>query len=50
MLPDHSHTLKSRFKRDTYLVGEELDKELPGIVGARGDTVWDRGYCYGRGV
>ena len=26
------------------LVGEKPDKELPGIVGARGDTVSDIGY------
>ena len=39
MLPDHPHTLKSECKGDVCLVGEKLDKELPGIVGARGDTV-----------
>ena len=41
MLPDHPHchTLKSGYKEDVCLVDEKPDKELPGIVGARGDTV-----------
>ena len=39
MLPDHPHILKSGFKGGVFLVGEKPDKELPGIVGARGDTV-----------
>ena len=39
VLPDHPHTLKPGFKGDVCLVGEKPDKELPGIVGARGDTV-----------
>ena len=44
MLPDHPHTLKPGCKGGVCLVGEKPDKELPGIVGARGDTVWDIGY------
>ena len=31
-------------KGGVLLVGEKPDKELPGIVGARGDIVKDRGY------
>ena len=44
MLADHPHTLKSGCKGGVRLVGEKPDEELPGIVGARGDTVLDRGY------
>ena len=44
MLPDHPRTLKPGCKGGVCLVGEKLDKELPGKVGARGDTVSDRGY------
>ena len=37
------HTLKSGCKGDICLVGENPDKELPDLVGARGDTtVLDR--------
>ena len=39
MLPDYPHTLKSGCKGDVCLVGEKPDIELPGIVGARRDTV-----------
>ena len=44
MLPDHPRTLKLGCKGDVWLVGEKADKELLGIVGARGDTVLNRGY------
>ena len=39
MLTDHLHTLKPGCKGGVCLVGEKHDKELPGRVGARGDTV-----------
>ena len=39
MLPDHPHTLRPGCKEGVCLVGEKTDKELPGKVGARGDTV-----------
>ena len=44
MLPDHPHTLKSGCNGGVCLVGDKPVKELPGIVGARGDTVYDRRY------
>ena len=34
---------KSGCKGDVCLVDEKFDKELPDVVGARGDTVKDRG-------
>ena len=37
--PYHSNTLKPGCKGGVCLVGEKPDKELPGIGGARGDTV-----------
>ena len=39
VLPDHPHTLKPGCKGGVCLVGEKPDKELPGIIEARGDTV-----------
>ena len=33
------HTLKPGYKGGVCLISEKPDKELPGIVGARGDTV-----------
>ena len=39
MLPDHPHTLKPGCKGGVRLVGDKPKKEIPGIVGARGDTV-----------
>ena len=39
MLPDHALTLKSGCKGGVCLVGGKPDKELPDIVGPRGDTV-----------
>ena len=42
MLSDHPHTLKYGCERGVCLVGEKPDKELPGIVGARGDATVSR--------
>ena len=39
MLSDLPHTLKPGCKGGVCLVGEKPDKDLPGRVGARGDTI-----------
>ena len=40
MLSDHPHTLKPGCEKGgVCLVGEKRDKDLPGRVGARGDTI-----------
>ena len=39
MLFDHPHTLKPGCKGGVCLVGEKPDKDVHGIVEARGDTI-----------
>ena len=46
MLPDHPLILKPGCKGGVCLVSKKPDKELPGIVGARGVTVYGRGYYF----